>query len=104
MQPPMPGPALMLPAIDLSSPPDLDHHIHYKEREARWKRLVSESHREWCLCGSYLNHFLPAGTKLLGCTDDGGDGGGEDGPKDTDAGAASGNGGEAPTDSDIMEQ
>nr|QYD02189.1 ORF2 [Torque teno felis virus]QYD02243.1 ORF2 [Torque teno felis virus] len=69
MQPPAPSPSLMLPVIDLSGPPDLDHNIHYKQREARWKRLVSTSHAEWCCCGSYLNHFLPRDSKLRSCTD-----------------------------------
>lgn len=64
----------MLPVIRLSDSPDLDSHLAFKRREAKWKRLVSETHKEWCLCGSYLNHFLPATSDLLSCT------GGEDGP------------------------
>nr|QYD02315.1 ORF2 [Torque teno felis virus] len=58
MSEPFPNPALMLPAIDLSGPPDLDHHLNYKKREAQWKRLVSETHKQWCLCGSFINHFI----------------------------------------------
>lgn len=54
----MPGPNLMLPAIDLSSTPDLDSYTTYKLREAKWKQLVSKSHKAWCLCGSFVNHFI----------------------------------------------
>nr|QZE11921.1 MAG: ORF2 [Torque teno felis virus] len=61
MEPPLPGPNLMLPAINLSCTPDLDSHLAYKKREAIWKRLVSDSHKNWCLCGSYLNHFQKCG-------------------------------------------
>nr|UWX31902.1 ORF2 [Torque teno felis virus] len=68
MEPPLPGPALMLPAIDLSNPPDLDSHLTYKKREAEWKRLVSQTHKNWCLCGSYLNHFLPPESSLKNST------------------------------------
>lgn len=77
MEPPLPGPALMLPAIDLSSTPNLDTHLAFKKREAEWKRLVSATHREWCLCGSYKNHFLPPEKSLI-C----GDGGEDDGISD----------------------
>lgn len=58
MEPPYPGPNLMLPALNLSGPPNFDHNLAYKKREAQWKRLVSETHKEWCLCGSYKNHFI----------------------------------------------
>nr|QYD02360.1 ORF2 [Torque teno felis virus] len=67
---PLPGPSLMLPAIDLSGSPDLDHHTTYKRREAQWKRLVSQLHREWCLCGSFLNHFILPPNSLLRCAED----------------------------------
>lgn len=65
----------MLPAVDLSGTPDIDHRVTYKKREAKWKRLVSETHREWCLCGSFLNHFILPPGSLLQCTDnaDGGE-------------------------------
>nr|QYD02072.1 ORF2 [Torque teno felis virus] len=66
---PMPGPSLMLPAVDLSGTPDLDHHTTYKKREAQWKRLVSSLHREWCLCGSFINHFILPPNSLI-CTED----------------------------------
>nr|QYD02141.1 ORF2 [Torque teno felis virus] len=56
---PLPGPGLMLPVLDLDSTPDLDHHVLYKQRQAKFKRQVSLLHSHWCLCGSYLNHFLP---------------------------------------------
>lgn len=92
----------MLPAIDLSSTPDLDSHINYKKREAKWKRDVSLSHSLWCLCGSYKNHFIDPKKSLIcgdggedngisdeamaaiedgeaGTTGDGGDGGGDGG-------------------------
>nr|QYD02393.1 ORF2 [Torque teno felis virus] len=62
---PLPGPNLMLPALDLSSTPDLDHTLLYKKREALWKQLVSQSHKDWCLCGSYLNHFLDKKHSLI---------------------------------------
>nr|QYD02159.1 ORF2 [Torque teno felis virus]QYD02162.1 ORF2 [Torque teno felis virus]QYD02168.1 ORF2 [Torque teno felis virus] len=65
MEPPLPGPNLLLPALSLSGPPNLDHHLAYKRREAQWKRLVSDSHKEWCLCGSYKNHFLSPDKPLL---------------------------------------
>lgn len=58
MQAPYPGPNLLLPVIRLSDPPDLDHVVAYKRREAVWKKLISDEHKKWCLCGSYLNHFL----------------------------------------------
>lgn len=60
MQKPLPGPNVMLPALRLSDPPDLDHHLAFKRREAIWKQIVSNEHKKWCLCGSYLNHFLPS--------------------------------------------
>nr|QYD02120.1 ORF2 [Torque teno felis virus] len=66
---PMPGPSLMLPALDLSGTPDLDHHTTYKKREAEWKRLVSSLHREWCLCGSFINHFILPQNSLV-CTEE----------------------------------
>lgn len=71
----------MLPTLDLSGTPDLDHVLHYKRREAAWKRSVSESHKEWCLCGSYRNHFISSSQPLIescgegGTKEDGGDGG-----------------------------
>nr|QYD02132.1 ORF2 [Torque teno felis virus] len=68
MSEPLPGPNVMLPALDLSGPPSLDHVILYKKREALWKRLVSTSHREWCLCGSAANHFLPPHKELKNST------------------------------------
>nr|QYD02345.1 ORF2 [Torque teno felis virus] len=69
MEPPYPGPSLMLPAIDLSRAPDINHHITYKKREAVWKQLVSKTHAEWCLCGSYKNHFVSP-TEPLQCGGD----------------------------------
>nr|QYD02291.1 ORF2 [Torque teno felis virus] len=65
MSEPLPGPNVMLPALDLSGPPSVDHVILYKKREAVWKRLVSTTHREWCLCGSAANHFLPPHKELV---------------------------------------
>nr|QYD02414.1 ORF2 [Torque teno felis virus] len=64
MQKPFPGPNVMLPALRLSDPPDLDSHISYKRREATWKRLISNEHKKWCLCGSFMNHFLPPSEPL----------------------------------------
>lgn len=93
MEPPYPSAALMLPAIDLSSSPNLDNHLDYKRREARWKQLVSNEHKKWCLCGSYLNHFLPRDKSLLkeSCGEDdgrqepeGADGGEKDGVEEGD--------------------
>nr|QYD02111.1 ORF2 [Torque teno felis virus] len=73
MQPPFPSPSLMLPALDLSRTPDLDSCISYKKRESLWKRQVSLSHSQWCLCGSYLNHFLPPDQPLRNsCGEDAG--------------------------------
>nr|QYD02372.1 ORF2 [Torque teno felis virus] len=73
MELPLPGPNLMLPTISLSGPPDLEHHLAYKRREAIWKALVSKTHKDWCLCGSYKNHFLPSDEPLRAqessCTD-----------------------------------
>lgn len=82
MEWPPPSPALMLPALDLSSAPDLSHHISYKKREAQWKKLVSETHKHWCLCGSYKNHFLPPDTPLINSSSCGGV---QDGDKKEDA-------------------
>ncbi|WCS65223.1 ORF2 [Grizzly bear anellovirus 1] len=31
--------------------------MQYKKQEAQWKRVVSESHKIWCTCPDYLNHF-----------------------------------------------
>lgn len=72
MEPPYPGPNLLLPSLGLSGPPDLDHYMAFKRREAKWKQLVSTSHKAWCLCGSYLNHFLPSDQPLLSktCTEE----------------------------------
>lgn len=91
MQKPLPNPSLMLPAIDLSSTPTLDHTIEYKRKEAKWKRMISETHKDWCLCGSFLNHFLKPDQSLKNedpCTEDAGgeeaagaEGGG-DGPEE----------------------
>lgn len=78
MEPPFPSPALMLPAIDLSGPPDLDSHLNYKRREAKWKQVCSATHKEWCLCGSYLNHFRESTEPLTNSScgpEDGGDAG-----------------------------
>lgn len=78
MQKPLPGPNLLLPALRLSDPPDLDHVVAYKRREAKWKALISQEHKKWCLCGSYLNHFLKPSESLKNtetCSEDGGDGG-----------------------------
>nr|QYD02186.1 ORF2 [Torque teno felis virus] len=69
MQAPLPGPNVMLPVVRLSDSPNLDCHISFKKREAEWKQLVSRSHRDWCLCGSYLNHFLPPEKPLKKCSD-----------------------------------
>lgn len=94
----------MLPALRLSDPPDLDHHLAFKKREATWKRLVSDEHKKWCLCGSYLNHFLPATEPLKqnSCSgggdsegdaiipDAGGEGGSEDAAGGEDVVAAGG--------------
>nr|QYD01787.1 ORF2 [Torque teno felis virus] len=65
---PLPGPSLMLPALDLSGSPDLDPHKTFKLREAKWKRLISALHKEWCLCGSYINHFILPENSLKSCT------------------------------------
>nr|QYD02039.1 ORF2 [Torque teno felis virus] len=54
----IPGPNTMLPVLDLSGPPDLDHIISYKKREAIFKQQVSDLHRQWCLCGSAKNHYV----------------------------------------------
>nr|QYD02231.1 ORF2 [Torque teno felis virus] len=79
---PLPGPSLMLPALDLSGSPDLDPHTTFKLREAQWKRQISNLHREWCLCGSYINHFILPENSLQSCTVDAG--------KDTDGAATIG--------------
>lgn len=62
----------MLPVISLSDTPDLDCHLAFKRREAEWKRLVSKTHRDWCLCGSYRNHFISSTEPLQkeSCTTD----------------------------------
>nr|QYD02408.1 ORF2 [Torque teno felis virus] len=65
MEPPCPGPNVMLPALNLSDTPDFDNLLAYKKREAQWKQSVSASHRAWCLCGSYKNHFLPPNASLI---------------------------------------
>lgn len=64
MQKPFPGPNLLLPALKLTDPPDLDNTVAYKKREAQWKKLISNEHKKWCLCGSYMNHFLPSSQPL----------------------------------------
>lgn len=79
MYKPYPSPSLLLPAIDLSGSPNMDHILAYKQAEAKWKRIVSETHKTWCLCGSYRNHFISASAPLEKCTEskedsqDGGD-------------------------------
>nr|QYD02108.1 ORF2 [Torque teno felis virus] len=88
---PVPGPALMLPALDLSGSPDLDHNQNYKRREAQFKRDVSQLHKQWCLCGSYLNHFKLSSEPLKTCSEDTGAASG-----DSDVG-----GGEAATTRDM---
>nr|QYD02057.1 ORF2 [Torque teno felis virus] len=60
----------MLPALDLSGSPDLHNREAFKKREAKWKQLVSATHKEWCLCGSFLNHFILPEYPLLKCTSD----------------------------------
>lgn len=65
-------PAVHSFATRLSQSPDLDSGLAYKRREAKWKQLVSSSHKEWCECGNYLNHFPCGGDGGAG---DGGDGG-----------------------------
>nr|QYD02153.1 ORF2 [Torque teno felis virus] len=71
MQKPLPGPNLMLPALRLSDTPNLDSDLAYKKREAKWKQLISKTHKEWCLCGSYLNHFLSSNEPLRSCSKEG---------------------------------
>lgn len=66
MEPLRPGPANMLPAIDLSSTPSLDSYLAFKQQEARWKRNCSDLHKLWCLCGNYLNHFADKTRPLCG--------------------------------------
>nr|QYD02402.1 ORF2 [Torque teno felis virus] len=83
---PLPGPSLMLPALDLSGSPDLDPHTTFKLREAEWKRLISSLHKEWCLCGSYINHFILPENSLQQCTVDAG--------RDTAGAGTSGGGGD----------
>nr|QYD02387.1 ORF2 [Torque teno felis virus] len=75
MQKPLPGPNVMLPALRLSGSPDLDSHLAYKRREAEWKRLISAEHKKWCLCGSYMNHFISSEEPLRSksCSGDGGE-------------------------------
>lgn len=93
MQKPYPGPNVMLPAIDLSCSPNLDHNLAFKRKEAIWKQLISREHKKWCLCGSYLNHFKTVQEPLIDktvseCTIDeedtsGGEkGGGDEGEED----------------------
>nr|QYD02321.1 ORF2 [Torque teno felis virus] len=84
---PVPGPALMLPALDLSGSPDLDHNQSYKRREAQFKRDVSLLHKQWCLCGSYLNHFRLSSEPLKTCSED----------TDAATGGSDADGGEAAT-------
>nr|QYD02099.1 ORF2 [Torque teno felis virus] len=71
---PMPGPSLMLPALDLSGTPEFGSSYNFtkKKRKLNWKRLVSSLHREWCLCGSFINHFILPPNSLV-CTEDGDD-------------------------------
>nr|QYD02150.1 ORF2 [Torque teno felis virus] len=66
MQRPLPGPNVMLPAINLSDSPDLDSVVAFKRREAKWKQLISYEHKKWCLCGSYMNHFVSSSQPLCG--------------------------------------
>ncbi|QCS38451.1 ORF2 [Torque teno ocelot virus] len=78
MEKPYPGPHLLLPAIDLSRSPSLDSHLDFKRREALFKRQVSDLHKQWCLCGSYKNHFISPNYSLKkdSCSEDtGGDSG-----------------------------
>nr|QYD02177.1 ORF2 [Torque teno felis virus] len=84
MQKPLPEPNVMLPALRLSDPPDLDSHLAFKRREAIWKQLISTEHKKWCLCGSFLNHFLPKTEPLRSCTRDGGEESGEPDPDEGD--------------------
>nr|QYD02123.1 ORF2 [Torque teno felis virus] len=76
MEKPFPGPNVMLPTLNLSDTPDLDSHLAYKKRQALWLREVSESHRAWCLCGSFRNHFLQDNQPLKNseCSEGRGDG------------------------------
>lgn len=78
---PLPGPALMLPVIDLSGTPDMDPGQTFRRREAKFKRDVSMLHAEWCLCGSYLNHFKLSSEPLKPC--EGNSTAGEDGAATT---------------------
>nr|QYD02285.1 ORF2 [Torque teno felis virus] len=75
----VPGPNHMLPALDLSNTPDLDLILTFKKREAKFKLAVSKLHREWCLCGSAANHYLPKNCPLKNSTC-----GNEDEPSDAD--------------------
>nr|QYD02063.1 ORF2 [Torque teno felis virus]QYD02069.1 ORF2 [Torque teno felis virus]QYD02117.1 ORF2 [Torque teno felis virus]QYD02126.1 ORF2 [Torque teno felis virus]QYD02198.1 ORF2 [Torque teno felis virus] len=78
MEKPFPGPNVMLPALNLSDTPDLDCHLAYKKRQALWLREVSESHRAWCLCGSFRNHFVQDNQPLKNSECSEGRGGGEE--------------------------
>lgn len=76
MEPPYPGPNLMLPALRLSDPPSLDSHLAYKKREAIFKRLVAAEHKKWCLCGAVKNHYIPSDLPLASkesCSEEGGE-------------------------------
>ncbi|ABU55880.1 ORF2 [Torque teno felis virus 2] len=88
MERPLPGPNVMLPAISLTDPPNLDHHLAYRRKEAIWKQLISSEHKKWCLCGSYRNHFLPPEKSLINeeksCSEDVVTGGGGDGREGED--------------------
>nr|WBM82720.1 MAG: ORF2 [Torque teno polar bear virus 39] len=72
--------------------------MEFKKREAVWRRSISISHQLFCSCDNYLNHFIKChstGGGLIGGdvspgegvsfttntpgTEDGGDGGGEEG-------------------------
>nr|QYD02303.1 ORF2 [Torque teno felis virus] len=83
MEPPYPGPNLMLPALRLSDPPSLDSHLAYKKREAIFKKLVAAEHKKWCLCGAVKNHYLPHDLPLANkesCSEDGEEQPGEGAP------------------------
>lgn len=96
MQRPFPGPNVMLPAINLSDTPDLDSVVAFKRREAKWKQLISSEHKKWCLCGSYMNHFVSSSQPLCGeekedLGNEGENGGGGDDISDAEIIAAGGN-------------
>ncbi|WCS65226.1 ORF2 [Grizzly bear anellovirus 2] len=46
--------------------------MNYKKQEALWKQSISSSHKIFCSCGDYRNHFKP-------CQSFGDGGGGDDG-------------------------